>query len=42
MNEKGRTVSQLELDGMALVSQEFRTVSNLLLTCDYYKKAPVQ
>lgn len=38
MNESGRTVSQLELDGMALVSQEFRTVSNLLLTCDYYKK----
>jgi len=40
MNEKERTVSQVELDAMALLSQEFRTVSNLLLTCDYYKKAP--
>lgn len=40
MNEKNRTISQVEIEGMALLSQEFRTVSNLLLTSDYYRKSP--
>ena len=42
MNEKNRTVSQEEINAMTALSQEFRNVSNLLLTCDYYKNAPVR
>jgi len=37
MNEKDRTVTQEEIDAMAALSQEYRTVSNLLLTCNYYQ-----
>ena len=40
MNEKDREVPQAEIDAMAALSDEFITVSNLLLTCDYYKYAP--
>lgn len=37
MNEKERTLSQEEIDAMAILSKEYRSVSNLLLTCNYYK-----
>lgn len=40
MNEQGRALTQEEIDAMAALSDEFITVSNMLLTCDYYKKAP--
>ena len=37
MHETGRDVTQAEIDAMAALSQEYRTVSNLLLTCNYYR-----
>ncbi len=37
MNEKGRAVSQEEINAMAALSQEYRNISNLLLTSNYYK-----
>lgn len=37
MNKTSRTVSQEEIDSMATIAQEFQTISNLLLTCNYYK-----
>ena len=37
MNEQNRPVTQDEIDAMAKLSAEYRTVSNLLLTCNYYK-----
>ena len=37
MNEQNREVSQEEVEAMAVLSAEYRTVSNLLLTCNYYK-----
>lgn len=37
LNENDRIVSQEEIDAMAELSREYRTVSNLLLTCNYYK-----
>ena len=37
MNETGRDLSQEEIDTMAALSEEYRTVSNLLLICNYYK-----
>ncbi len=40
MNEKNRTVTNTEIHDMQLLSQEFRAVSNLLLTSNYYKNAP--
>ena len=36
LNEHARTLSQKEIDAMAKLSEEYRAVSNLLLTCDYY------
>jgi len=38
MNTRNQSVSQEEIDAMAELSQNFRNVSNLLLTSDYYKK----
>ena len=40
MNEKNRTVTNTEIHNMQTLSQEFRAVSNLLLTSNYYKNAP--
>jgi len=37
INENDRILSQEEIDAMAKLSEEYRTVSNLLLTCNYYK-----
>ena len=37
MNESNRPVTQEEIDAMAALSAEYRNVSNLLLTCNYYK-----
>ncbi len=37
MNEKNRAVTQEEIDAMAVLSLEYRTISNLLLTCNYYR-----
>ena len=37
MNQKHRPVSQEEIDKMAALSDEFRNISNLLLTCNYYQ-----
>lgn len=37
MNAQDRTVTQEEIDAMADLSLEYRTVSNLLLTCNYYQ-----
>ena len=37
MNTQNREVSQEEIEAMAELSQEYRYVSNLLLTCNYYK-----
>lgn len=37
MNEQNRTVSQEEVDAMAALSEEYRAINNLLLTCDYYR-----
>lgn len=37
MNEKNRSVSQEEIDEMAKLSEEYRMISNLLLTCNYYR-----
>ena len=37
MNENGRILSQEEINQMEKISEEFRTISNLLLTCNYYK-----
>ncbi len=39
MNETNRSVSKTEINNMQALSQEFRAVSNLLLTSDYYKNA---
>ena len=39
MNERGRTVTNAEISAMQSLSQEFRAVSNLLLTSNYYKNA---
>lgn len=40
MNESGRVVSQDEINAMNALSREFIAVSNLLLSCDYYKNTP--
>lgn len=40
MNENRRTVTNTEISTMQALSQEFRAVSNLLLTSNYYKNAP--
>ena len=40
MNKKSREVSQEEINTMNALSQEFLAVSNLLLSCNYYKNAP--
>jgi len=37
MNEKERTVTQEEINAMDALSQKYRTISNLLLTCNYYQ-----
>lgn len=37
MNERGRELTQEEIDSMATLSEEYRMISNLLLTCNYYK-----
>ena len=37
VNAQNRMVSQEEIDAMAELSTEFRTISNLLLTCNYYR-----
>ena len=37
MNKQNRKVSQEEIEKMAVLSAEYRTISNLLLTCNYYK-----
>lgn len=37
MNEQNREVSQEEIEKMAVLSAEYRTISNLLLTSNYYK-----
>ena len=37
MNQKNRTLSQDEIDEMAKISEDFRVISNLLLTCNYYQ-----
>ena len=37
MNQYGRTVTQEMVDNMAAVSEEYRDISNLLLTCNYYQ-----
>ncbi len=37
MNEQNRIVSQEEIDAMAELSLQYRTISNLLLTCNYYR-----
>ncbi len=37
MNEQNRTVTQEEIDTMAELSRQYRNVSNLLLTSNYYK-----
>jgi len=39
MNEKNRSVSKTEINNMQTLSQEFRAVSNLLLTSNYYENA---
>jgi len=39
MNTKERAVTQEEIDAMAALSQQYRAVSNLLLSTDYYRKA---
>ena len=36
-NAQNRDVTQEEIDTMAVLSQEYRTISNLLLSCNYYK-----
>ena len=38
MNKENRLVTQQEIEAMATLSEEYRTISNLLLTCNYYKK----
>ena len=40
MNTKNRSVSKTEISDMHALSQEFLSVSNLLLSTDYYKNAP--
>jgi len=37
MNVQGRHVSDEEIQKMAVLSEEYRNVSNMLLTCNYYK-----
>lgn len=37
MNIQDRPVSQKEIDAMAELSREYRNISNLLLTCNYYR-----
>ena len=37
MNEQGREVTQEEIDRMAQLAADFRDISNLLLTANYYK-----
>ena len=37
MNQQGRAVTQEEIDAMAELSRQYRNVSNLLLTSNYYK-----
>ena len=37
MNEKQREVTQEEIEAMAVLSAKYRNISNLLLTCNYYK-----
>ncbi len=39
-NKNNRTVTNTEIYHMQALSQEFRAVSNLLLTSNYYKNAP--
>ena len=38
MNTNDRAVTQEEIDGMAKLSEQYRAVSNLLLSTDYYRK----
>ena len=37
MNLQNRSLSQVEIDAMAALSADYRNISNLLLTCNYYK-----
>ena len=37
MNEQEREVTQEEVQAMAVLSSRYRNISNLLLTCNYYK-----
>lgn len=37
MNKNNRELTQEEINKMAKLSKEYRTISNLLLTCDYYQ-----
>ncbi len=37
MNEQGRAVSEEEIEEMAILSESYRNMSNLLLTCNYYR-----
>ena len=37
MNLQNRSLPQEEIDAMAELSADYRNVSNLLLTCNYYK-----
>ncbi len=37
MNSQDRVLTQEEIDSMAALSAEYRNISNLLLTCNYYK-----
>lgn len=38
MNTANRLVTQGEIDKMAAISEDFRKISNLLLTCNYYEQ----
>ncbi len=37
MNTENREVSEAEIEAMAALSREYRNISNLLLTCNYYQ-----
>ena len=37
MNKENRTVTQEEIEKIAVLSAEYRNISNLLLTCNYYE-----
>ena len=38
MNKENRLVTVQEIEAMAALSEEYRNISNMLLTCNYYKK----